>query len=110
MVDDATYFLSPRWLGGLALGVPGLRLTMGSSAPGPLGHGGESSRYTAAAPWACQKYIQFVCPPSVSRCPEVVRQIRHGMLIVDKTTEAIEILIRSLLVLRAKVLTWRLWG
>ena len=110
LVDGATYLLSPRWLGGLALGVPGLRLTMGSSAPGPLGHGGETSRCTSAAPWACQKYIKFVCPPSVSRCPEVVSQIRHGMLIVDKTTEAIEILIRSLLVLRAKVLAWRLWG
>ena len=72
-VDGATYLFSPRRLGGLALGVPGLRLTMGSSAPGPLGHGGETSRCTYAAPRACQKYIKFVCPPSVSRCPEVVR-------------------------------------
>ena len=35
-VDGATYLIPTRWLGGLALGVPGLRLTMGPSASGPL--------------------------------------------------------------------------
>ena len=106
--DGATYLFSPRRLGGLALGVPGLRLI------GILGFGPTTIWWRNRTDILLQRFGRigsmsdlFVHPLSVGSggC----RLARHGMLIVDKTTKAIERnLNRSFWGVRAKVLAWRL--
>ena len=70
---ETHYKILARRLGGLTLGVSGLGLAMGASPSGPLRYGRETYRWASVTPTASWMFIKYVCPPSISRCPEVVR-------------------------------------
>ena len=71
----------------MALGVPGLRLTMGTPAAGTLDMVQKLTDVLLQRLGRVGSISSWFVYPLSDVCPEVV-SIRHGMLIVDKTIRA----------------------